>query len=107
VEAYAEKIRAALSRKEPAIRDFYDVEYAVSNLNLDLKNSNLTECVISKLKVPDNDPIDISPSRKATIRAQLDTQLKPVLRQQDFEKFDLDRAFEMVAEIGHRIQEKE
>jgi len=84
-EAYAEKLRAALSRRGPAIRDFYDIDYAVTNLHLDLKDARLIEFVIEKLKVPGNDAIDISPSRKAELRDQLDTQLKPVLRPQDFE----------------------
>ena len=29
IEALAEKFRAALSRREPAIRDFFDIDYAV------------------------------------------------------------------------------
>lgn len=106
LEAYAEKLRAALTRREPAIRDFYDVDYALANLNLDLKDSSLRQLVIEKLKVPDQDPMDISPSRKKKLLAQLDTQLKPILRPQDFEKFDLDRAFELVAEMGSGIEEK-
>lgn len=103
-EAYAEKTRAALTRREPAIRDLYDVDFAVGGLHLDLKGHRLMELITEKLKAPDNDPIDISPSRRELLRAQLDTQLKPVLRPQDFEKFDLDRAFTLVAEIGSRIQ---
>lgn len=105
-EAYAEKIRAALTLREPAIRDFYDINYAVARLDLDLKDPYLIELVIKKLKVPDNDPIDISHSRKAELQTQLDTRLKPVLRQQDFEKFALDRVFELVAEMGSRIMDK-
>lgn len=105
-EAYTEKIRAALTRREPAIRDFYDINYAVARLDLDLKDPYLIELVIKKLKVPDNDPIDISDSRKAELQTQLDTRLKPVLRRQDFEKFALDRAFELVAEMGSRIMDK-
>ena len=102
-EAYAEKIRAALTRKEPAIRDFYDIDFAVTKLNLDMKKSRFMDLVTKKLKVPDNDPIDTSYSRKAALHAQLDTQLKPILRQQDFECFDLDRAFELIAETGSGI----
>ena len=71
---------------------------------MDLKGHRLMELITEKLKAPDNDPIDISPSRRELLRAQLDTQLKPALRPQDFEKFDLDRAFTLVAEIGSRIQ---
>lgn len=103
-EAYAEKTRAALTRREPAIRDFYDVDFAVGRLKLDLKDRRLMRLVAEKLKAPDNDPIDISASRREILRAQLDTQLKPVLRPQDFERFDLDRAFKLVTEIGSRIQ---
>lgn len=106
-EAYAEKIRAALTRKEPAIRDFYDVNFAVARLDLDLKEPHLAELVIQKLKVPDNDPIDISHFRKAALRAQLDTQLKPLLRREDFEEFDLNRTFELIAEMGSRIERKQ
>ena len=31
-EALTEKFRAALSRREPAIRDFFDIDYAVRRL---------------------------------------------------------------------------
>ena len=30
-EAYAEKLRAALTRREPAIRDFFDIDHAVQH----------------------------------------------------------------------------
>ena len=78
----------------------------MANINLDLKDPRLTELAIEKLKVPDNDPIDISHFRKAALRAQLDTQQKPVLRRQDFEKFDLSRAFKLLAEMGSRIMKE-
>ncbi|MFQ5822143.1 MAG: nucleotidyl transferase AbiEii/AbiGii toxin family protein [Candidatus Heimdallarchaeota archaeon] len=107
LEAYAEKLRAALTRRDPAVRDFYDVDYAAVYLNLDLKDPSLTELVMKKLKVPGNDPIDISPSRKVILEAQLETQLKSVLRPQDFEKFDLDRAFGLVAEVGSAVLTEE
>jgi hypothetical protein len=74
---------------------------------MDLKDSSLREFAIVKLKVLDQDPIDMSPSRKEKLRAQLDTHLKPVLRPEDFEKFYLDRAFELVTEMGSGIQERE
>lgn len=34
-EAFAEKFRAALSRREPALRDFFDLDYAVRDLGLE------------------------------------------------------------------------
>jgi predicted nucleotidyltransferase component of viral defense system len=103
-EAYAEKMRAALTRREPAIRDFYDIDFAATRLSLDLKSSRFIGLVTEKLKAPDNDPMDISPSRREILQTQLDTQLKPVLRPQDFERFDLDRAFKLLTAIGSRMQ---
>jgi len=34
IEAFAEKFRAALSRLEVAVRDFFDLDYAVRRLRL-------------------------------------------------------------------------
>ena len=48
-ETYAEKLRAALSRREPAIRDFYDVDQAVRAGWIDPKDPTLVELVRQKL----------------------------------------------------------
>mgnify|MGYP001612819840 CR=1 FL=1 len=37
--------------------------------------------------------------RKKELKAQINTELKPVLRPVDFESFDLDRAFSLVTQI--------
>lgn len=102
-EAYAEKLRAALTRREPAIRDFYDIYYAVTHLDLDLKDRSFMALVQKKLAVPDGDPIDISRRRREALHRQVEAQLRPVLRPQDFSSFQLDRVFERVAEAGTRI----
>ena len=99
-EAMAEKLRAALSRREVAIRDFYDVDYAVRHLGLRTGDSSLVALVRGKLEVPGNDPVDVSSSRLDALRLQLASQLKPVLRGRDFAEFDLDRAFDNVAEVA-------
>lgn len=59
-EVYAEKFGAALTRRVPAIRDFYDIDYAIRTGRLDTAEDKLIELVRNKLAVPDNDPIDIS-----------------------------------------------
>ncbi len=56
MEAFAEKFRAALSRREAAIRDFYDIDYAVRRLNLRPQAPALIELVRRKLTVPGNEP---------------------------------------------------
>jgi len=99
-EAMAEKLRAALSRREAAIRDFFDIDYAVRRLGLQHRNPAMVELIRQKLAVPGNDPVDISETRLAALRRQLDSQLKPVLREKDFSEFDLERAFRIVADVA-------
>ena len=100
LEALAEKIRAALTRREIAIRDFFDVDYFTRLLNVDLGGKTLISLVRKKLAMPGNEPVDISPERLADLRLQLDSQLKPVLRSHDFADFDLDRAITTVARMA-------
>ena len=100
-EAIAEKLRAALTRLEPAIRDFFDIDYLASWNKMDLNDQHLFQLLAEKLKVPGNPPIDLSPARKEKLKTQINTELKPMLRPVDFESFDLDRAFDMVTRISH------
>ncbi|MBU3901700.1 nucleotidyl transferase AbiEii/AbiGii toxin family protein [Patescibacteria group bacterium] len=100
-EAIAEKLRAALTRLEPAIRDFFDIDYLASQNKMDLNDRHLFQLLAEKLKVPGNPPIDLSPVRKEKLKTQINTELKPVLRSVDYESFDLDRAFDIVARMSH------
>jgi predicted nucleotidyltransferase component of viral defense system len=103
-EALAEKFRAALSRREVAIRDFFDIDYAVQKLNLNAQDAAFIRLIRSKLDVPGNDPVDVSGDRLKVLRLQLEARLKPVLRARDFAEFDLDRAFEIVASVGAMVR---
>jgi predicted nucleotidyltransferase component of viral defense system len=103
-EALAEKFRAALSRRDPAIRDFYDIDHAARKDRLNPKDAELIKQVRQKLSVPGNEQIDISAERLAALRRQLDAQLRPVLRETDFTEFDLDRAFRIVAEMAQAVR---
>ena len=102
MEAFAEKFRAALSRREAAIRDFYDIDYAVRRLDLRPQDPALVELVRQKLAMPGNEPADVSEARLAMLQRQLDAQLKPVLRDRDFAEFDLERAFRTVAQMAEK-----
>ncbi len=104
-EAFSEKLRAALSRREAAIRDFYDIDHAVRRLGLDVRQPALLELVRAKLAVPGNEPIDVSDARLAELHPQLESQLKPVLRPQDFADFNLERAFATVADVAGALFE--
>ncbi|MGH9873279.1 MAG: nucleotidyl transferase AbiEii/AbiGii toxin family protein, partial [Pyrinomonadaceae bacterium] len=101
VEAFAEKFRAALTRREPAIRDFYDIDYAVRKLALDPRDENMVQLVRQKLTVPGNEAVDVSDARLGKLRQQVEPELKPVLRESDFQEFDLERAFRAVAEVAN------
>lgn len=104
LEAMAEKLRAALSRREVAIRDFYDIDFAVRKLGLQMPAPELVELVRQKLAVPGNDPVDVSPGRLLALRAQLEPQLKAVLRGPDFAEFDLDRSFATVVDVAAALR---
>lgn len=99
-EAMAEKLRAALSRRDVAIRDFYDIDHAVRKMDLDPRERSFIAMVHRKLSVPGNDPVDVSDSRLAELRLQLASQLKPVLREQDFQAFDLESVFQEVGAVA-------
>jgi predicted nucleotidyltransferase component of viral defense system len=103
MEAFAEKFRAALSRREVAVRDFFDLDYAVRRLGLQSENPELIDLVRRKLSVPGNEPVDVSANRLAALRQQVGPQLQPVLRAKDFAEFDLERAFQTVTTMAAKM----
>ena len=104
-EMYAEKLRAAMSRREPAVRDFFDISFAIQGKLLNIHDSGLIDMVKRKLTVTGNEPVNLSPSRKDELDRQMESQLRPVLRTTDFSRFDLDEAFEMVRGVARSISE--
>jgi predicted nucleotidyltransferase component of viral defense system len=99
-EGLAEKFRAALSRREPAVRDFYDIDHAVRKDGLRPGVAHFIDQVKQKLAIPGNDPVDVSEQRLDELHRQVEPQLRPVLREQDFAEFDLDRAFNIVLKMA-------
>lgn len=85
-EAYSEKIRAALTRHDPAIRDYFDVDRVVQMAILNHLAPDFLQLLVQKLSVI-QDPVDTSPRRISMLKAQLEAQLKPVLRTADYEAF--------------------
>lgn len=106
IEALAEKFRAALTRREVAIRDFYDVAHAVKSLGVRPMDKDFLELVRLKLAVPGNEAINVGPDRLAQLRGQRGGRLKPVLRKKDFDGFDLDSTFAVVAQVAETIMGK-
>lgn len=102
-ETYAEKARAALSRREPAIRDFYDIQFAVQKGILNLADPELLALLRGKLAIAGNEPVDLSESRLFSLRQQVTSQLQPVLRPHDFASFDLDKPFTELTRLAKRL----
>jgi predicted nucleotidyltransferase component of viral defense system len=98
-EAYAEKIRAALTRKEPAIRDYFDIDYALLRGLFNHRDETVLHLIAEKLSVAGNNPVDISDAKVTTLRGQIEGQLKPVLRAADFARFDLQRVTALLVEV--------
>jgi hypothetical protein len=106
VEGLAEKFRAALSRREPAIRDFFDIDYAVRKDGLRPEDPEFIDQVRQKLAIPGNDPVDVSGRRLEELRRQVEPQLRPVLRDKDFAEFDLDRAFSVGVMMAKAVEKR-
>ncbi|MBU1693107.1 MAG: nucleotidyl transferase AbiEii/AbiGii toxin family protein [Verrucomicrobia bacterium] len=104
-EMWGEKIRAALCRREPAIRDFFDLDYALRTNQFDLSAPDLIALAAQKLAVPGNGPVQLTDERRAELERQIQTDLKPVLRTRDFEQFDLDRIWTALVALADRLKE--
>ena len=73
------------------------------HLGIDVNDPDLADLLIKKMAVPGNGPIDVARARLDELRRQGHSQLKPVLRGKDFEEFDMDRSFEVVAKMALKI----
>lgn len=102
-ETMAEKMRAALCRRDVAIRDFFDIDYAVRNAGWQAQAPELLELLRRKLTIEGTGPVNVSRERFQQLTAQMEAQLRPVLRSRDFEQFDLNRAFDTVATVAHAV----
>lgn len=102
-EAYAEKFRAALIRPEVAVRDFFDIDYAMQIGAIDIERQQFIELVKRKLAVPGNLPANISSERMDGLVAQIETRLRPVLREEDYQSFDVQRAIDAVMQVARAV----
>ena len=104
-EGMAEKFRAALTRREVAVRDFFDIDYAVRMQGLNPMDRAFIGLVQKKLAIPGNDPVDLSGARLVLLERQVDSHLRPVLRPGDFDTFSMERTLKVVVEVAARLGE--
>ncbi len=98
-EALAEKIRAALTRQIPAIRDFFDIWYVRQTGEFDFEDTDFRNFVESKLREVDHqytldDAYNI-------LERQIETDLRPVLHEQY--DFDLAGTYNFVLWYKHTL----
>jgi len=98
-EAYAEKFRAALTRREPVIRDYYDIDYGHRKSLFKADDLVFLGFVQSKLKIAD-EIAKLNDDFLETLRRQIVPHLVPVLRESDLSDFDLDRAWQIVRHVA-------
>lgn len=103
-EAMAEKVRAALTRRGPAIRDFFDIQFAIQHLDLHLSELAFVNLVKKKIAAPGNDPVQLTPERRAILERQKATELSVVLRTDDVKSFDLDQVWSVLTVLAKELQ---
>jgi len=102
VETYAEKLRAALARPEPAIRDLYDLWHARRQGLVEVTEELLAK-VHGKLEATEDPWVPLAGDRRRQFEQQLATELEPVLRPADFAEFRVEEAYAIVADLEKRL----
>lgn len=104
-EAVAEKLKAAISRKDVAIRDYYDL-WHIAEFGFDFYNDKFIK--LFKRKVTDEgykgdykQDFGLSPDKLSTLRRQVETDLMPVIRAG--ESFDLEKVFDRFNVILQKV----
>ncbi len=95
-EAYAEKMRAALTRSQPAIRDFYDIHFAYKNGLIQFLDSAYTDLVRAKLAVPETAAVNLSNEKLNQLKGQITTELLPTLRTNEQDDFSIEETFSLL-----------
>ena len=105
IPAIAGKLKAAISRKDVAIRDYYDL-WHIAEFGFDFYNDKFIR--LFKRKVTDEGytgdyrkVFGLSADKLSLLRRQVDTDLMPVIRAG--ESFDLDKVFERFNPILQKL----
>ncbi|MDP2927662.1 MAG: nucleotidyl transferase AbiEii/AbiGii toxin family protein [Candidatus Omnitrophota bacterium] len=100
-EAVAEKLKAAITRKDVAIRDYYDLWF-ISEAKFDFKDRHFLSIFKKKLEAEKyranySHNFGLDQQSKELLHKQIETELIPVIRVG--ESFNLDKVFERFNEI--------
>ncbi|MFC1617018.1 nucleotidyl transferase AbiEii/AbiGii toxin family protein [Candidatus Margulisiibacteriota bacterium] len=98
LEAVSEKIRACLTRKVLAIRDYFDVWYLKKHFKFDFSHVKLKKLIQTKLKQYDS-IIDIK-QNYGLLKRQIKTELEPTLQTNAAVEFDLKETMDFVLKFS-------
>lgn len=93
-----------MTRTEPAIRDIYDIGVAIRAGGLNVNDNAFIDLIRKKLAVPGADAIDMSEDRIKLFNSQLETDLKPVLRSDDYAGFSVERTIAIIIDVMKRLR---
>ena len=103
-EAYAEKVRAALCRRELAIRDYYDLDYAIVNGIINFKNDAFLLLVKSKVQHETNLQNFNDPAVIKYLRNKIKSELESTLKKGGVAAFNLDRILVLLELLSSNIR---
>ena len=66
--------------------------------------SRLPNLLAAKLLVDGNEHVDLSEAKISVLGGQIETQLRPVLRERDYEAFDLPRVIAILEDVVRYYQ---
>lgn len=101
-EAYAEKVRAALTRKDPAIRDIYDLWRAHTLGILPLESRDWLNLIKQKCEKYDLTAACCE-QRKVQFSSRVKTDLHPVLRSELAMSFDFIEGWNLLVDILQKV----
>ncbi len=103
-EAYAEKVRAALFRRELAIRDYYDLDYAVVNGIINFEDDAFLLLVKAKVRRETNLQNFNDPSMIKYLRSKIKSELEFTLKKDGVAAFNLDRILRRLALLSSNLR---
>ncbi|MBA2654430.1 MAG: nucleotidyl transferase AbiEii/AbiGii toxin family protein [Gammaproteobacteria bacterium] len=103
-EAYAEKIRAALTSNRLAIRDFFDLDFALKRNLINLNDEGFIKLVSKKIENNNNILLELNNPIKEQLKRKIITELVPTLRKQEIGSFDLNKVIENLELLQSRLK---
>lgn len=102
-EAYAEKIRAALTRDRLAIRDYYDIYYALQNNLIDLSDEQLIEYINKKIKASNDIIVEFDEGIQTQLERKIESELIPTLSVKQAHSFDLTKILIQLQNLSKKL----